>query len=77
MSWHFKCRSGADTNIQLFKIQIANGKFASDIRHRTAKYRYSSFLRDLPSVQKSLVCKMRPERNDDCDARDVMLMIIM
>ena len=51
-----------------------------------------SFLRDLPSVQQSLVYKMRPERisvlseslpslsslyDDDCDARDVFLMIIM
>ena len=54
--------------------------------------RFVSFLRDLPSVQQSLVYKMRPERisvlseslpslsslyDDDCDARDVFLMIIM
>ena len=51
-----------------------------------------SFLRDLPSVHRSLVHKLRPERisvlseslpslsslyDGNCDARDVMLMIVM
>ena len=54
-----------------------------------SKQIFVSFLRDLPSVHRSLVYKMRPERisvlseslpslyDDDCDARAVILMIIM